>query len=58
MRHRCLRIRLWPLSRADSSRVLVGAAGMWRFDWAQAGRRRSDWPERVQAFGVSARSDR
>ncbi len=24
----------------------------------QAGRRRSDWPERVKAFGVSARSDR
>ncbi len=34
---KCVRIRLWPLRRDDSSRVLIGAAGM----------RRSDWPERV-----------
>ncbi len=45
---KCVGIRVWPVRRDDSSRVLIGAAGMWR----------SDWPARVQAFGVSARSDR
>ncbi len=29
----CVRIRLWPLRRDDSLRVLIGAAGMWRSDW-------------------------
>ncbi len=43
-----VRIRLWPLRREDSSRLLIGAAGTWR----------PDWPERVQAFGFSARNDR
>ncbi len=28
-----VRIRLWPLSREDSPRVLIGAAGTWRSDW-------------------------
>ncbi len=32
-----VRIRLLPLMRDDSSRVLIGAAGTWS----------SDWPERV-----------
>ncbi len=26
-------IRLWPLRRGDSSRVLIGSAGIWRSDW-------------------------
>ncbi len=30
---KCVRIRHWPLGRDDSSRVLIGAAGMWRSDW-------------------------
>ncbi len=38
------RIRLWPLGRDDRS----GADGTWH----------CDWPERVQAVGVRARSDR
>ncbi len=42
------RIRLWPLRRDDSSRVLIGAGGTWR----------SEWPRRVQAFGFRVRSDR
>ncbi len=29
----CARIRLWPLRRDDSSRVLIGAAGTWPSDW-------------------------
>ncbi len=29
----CVRIRLWPLRRDDSSRVMIGAAGVWRSDW-------------------------
>ncbi len=29
----CGRIRLWPLRREDSSRVLIGAAVTWRSDW-------------------------
>ncbi len=29
----CLRIRLWPVRHEDSSRVLIGAAGLWRSDW-------------------------
>ncbi len=29
----CVKIRLWPLRRNDSSRVLIGASGMWRSDW-------------------------
>ncbi len=36
-RYSPIRIRLWPLRRDDSSRVLIGAGVMWR----------SDWPERV-----------
>ncbi len=35
----CVRIRLWPLRRGDSSRVLIGVAVLWR----------SDWPTRVLA---------
>ncbi len=27
------RIRLWPVRRDDISRVLIGAAGVWRSDW-------------------------
>ncbi len=30
---KCLIIRLWPVRRDDSSRVLIGAAGLWRSDW-------------------------
>ncbi len=30
---KCVRIHLWPLRRDDSSRVLIGAAGVWRSDW-------------------------
>ncbi len=30
---RCVSIRRWPLRRDDRSRVLIGAAGMWRSDW-------------------------
>ncbi len=30
---KCIRIRLWPLRRDGSSRVVIGAAGMWRSDW-------------------------
>ncbi len=30
---KCVRIRPWPLRRDDSSRVLIGAAGIWRSDW-------------------------
>ncbi len=30
---KCVRIRLWPFRRDDSSRVLIGAAGMLRSDW-------------------------
>ncbi len=44
----CVRIRLWPLRRDDSSRVLIGTGGTWR----------SDWPDRVQTAGVRARSNR
>ncbi len=40
------RIRLWPLRRDDHSCVLIGAGGP----------RRSDWPERVKAVDVRARS--
>ncbi len=29
----CVRIRLWPFRRDDSSHVLIGAAGMWHSDW-------------------------
>ncbi len=29
----CVRIRLWPHRRDDSSRVLIGSAGTWRSDW-------------------------
>ncbi len=46
------RLRLWPVRRDDSSRVLIGAAGRSRSDW----RRRSDWLERVQAFSVRVRA--
>ncbi len=28
-------IRIWPLRRDDSSRVLIGAGGMWRSDWLE-----------------------
>ncbi len=42
------RIRLWPLRRDDHSGVLIGADV----------RRRSDWPARVLANGVSTRIDR
>ncbi len=28
-----VRIRLWPLKRDESSRVLIGAAGTWPSDW-------------------------
>ncbi len=42
------RTRLWPIRRDDSSRVLIRAGGT----------RRSDWPERVSALDVRARSDR
>ncbi len=31
----CVRIRLWPLRRDDSSRVLIGAAGMCRSYWCR-----------------------
>ncbi len=31
----CVRIRLWPLRRDDSSRVLIGAAGMRRSYWCR-----------------------
>ncbi len=41
----CPRIRLWPVRRDDSSRVVIGADGLWRSDW----RRRN-----VGAFGVRA----
>ncbi len=45
----CVRkIRLWPLRRDDHSGVLIGAGGT----------RRSDWPARVLADGVSPRIDR
>ncbi len=30
---KCVRIRLWPVRRDDSSRALIGAAGLWRSDW-------------------------
>ncbi len=30
---KCVRIRLWPLMRDDSSRVLIDAAGVWPSDW-------------------------
>ncbi len=30
---RCVKIRFWPLRRADSSRALIGGAGTWRSDW-------------------------
>ncbi len=42
-----LRLRLWPVRRDDSSRVLIGAAGMSRSDWRRRKCVRSDWPERV-----------
>ncbi len=29
----CVKIPLWSLKRVDSSRVLIRAAGTWRFDW-------------------------
>ncbi len=44
---KCVRIRLWPVRRDDSSRVLIGAAGMSRSDWRRRKRGRSDWPEHV-----------
>ncbi len=44
---KCVRIRLLPVRRDDSSRVLVGAAGLWRSDWRRRKCGRSDWPERV-----------
>ncbi len=45
----CVRkIRLWQLRRDDHSGVLIGAGGT----------RRSDWPARVLADGVSTRIDR
>ncbi len=31
----CVRIRLWLLRLDDSSRVLIGAAGMWWPDWCR-----------------------
>ncbi len=43
----CPRIRLWPVRLDDSSRVLIGAAGLWRCDWRRQKCGRSDWPERV-----------
>ncbi len=30
---RSVRIRIWPLRRDDSSRVLIGAAGVWPSKW-------------------------
>ncbi len=30
---KCVRVRLWPLRRDNSSHVLIGAAGSWRSDW-------------------------
>ncbi len=44
---KCLRIRLWPVRRDDSSRILIGAAGFSRSDWRRRKCGRSDWPERV-----------
>ncbi len=41
-------IRLWPLRRDDSSRILIGTGGT----------SRSNWAERASVFGVRARSDR
>ncbi len=43
----CVRVHCWNFSREDSPRLLIGAGGKCR----------SDWPERVQAFGVLAGSD-
>ncbi len=40
-------IRLWPVRRDDSSRVLIGAARLSRSDWRRRKCERSDWPERV-----------
>ncbi len=54
----CVRIRIWPVRRDDSSCVLIGAAGLWRSDWRRRKCGRSDWPECVKAFGVRASSDR
>ncbi len=42
------RIRPWPLRRDDHSGILIGAGGT----------RRSDWPARVLANGVSTKIDR
>ncbi len=47
-RRRVIRIRFWPPRRGERSGVLIGAGGI----------RRSDWPERVLAVGVNAKSDR
>ncbi len=30
---KCVKIRLWPIRRDNSSRVLIGAAGMWHLHW-------------------------
>ncbi len=30
------RIRLWPLRRDDSSRILIGAVGTRRSDWTES----------------------
>ncbi len=43
-----IRIRLWPLRRNDHLGALIGAGGT----------RRSDWPARVLANGVSTIIDR
>ncbi len=44
---KCGRIRLWSVKRDDSSRVLIGAAGLWRSDSCRRKCGRSDWPGRV-----------
>ncbi len=44
---KCVRIRLWPVRRDDSSRVLIGTAGLSRSDWRRRKCGRYDWPERV-----------
>ncbi len=46
-----VRIRLWPLWRDDSSRVLIGAAGTWPSDWR---RRDVGVPIGQSAYGLLA----
>ncbi len=43
---RVIRIRIWPSKRDQRSGALIGAGGTWR----------SDWSERVLAFGVRWRA--